>query len=1325
MAVKRLSAIVFSHAFFVVLAVALAVPLPLYGGITPEREIIPLDSARIPQWKKYWDAGREMARQGNMRAAAQYYKDLIRKKPQIEEARWEYCKVLFELHDYDSLSNQLESLIEANPYRLDYQDLAGRVALKKGDYSKAVSYLGQVYSQHPQGREGVRALAGLVEGLQRLGRKSYAFVLMEELYQRRRNDPVLLHELARYAYELGFNKKARDYYSTLIDNFPVDKILLMEAADMYADTGHEGGAARFWQEYLQRDPKYLPYQRKLLRYWLDNGKPVKALPHMLAIIRDDPRVEPELLLSAGRIYFKEMHRADKALRFYEKYLQMVPSDHEAADEMEAVRQTIASELLAIVENGGADRLWEDLQKLTGNSLAIFRLMAADLEKQGKIEPLISVLRLTYFHGGGDDATALRLADLYSSVGNFQAAFTFLDKVRGDQYHTADYYLKRGRLARKVGKGVVALKSFLQAVRLRPHSLEARREGIRLAGRLGFYTALEQLGAPLESRSISRQDLDLCLTYLESMRLNGMFAEAGGLYRRLLAASWLSAQERGRILLHQATTLRMKGEEFAAQQVLRDMLVEGIEVKKAALMLIDCSLDSKANEDGWALFGFLTDNLRDQSWKTSYDEYSRRLLGVYIRLLQADGELSRAIGELKQYLERWEKSTPSPHAREVSAAIGQLCGLYLQAGEVDKLKPFLGRFSSQESQSVEIRFFRALLSGGGKLRAKQYIRETLAAHSESGGVPGLFSSVALAQRFHDDTAALAMLNRISRLYPQSLRARVMKASLLRRSGKIAQATVAYLKLHRQYPHEPFFFHGYLQLEFRQGHYRYVLDQLKRSTALLDSFASQLLEARSLWGLDKQQQSLDVYQAMLNPPVNTLFQKRLKAENLAPEKQKTEGAGRFFRRLFTTGHTNYLDRLNGLAEKDGFLSLLNSPEAKILAGLYAQYRWEKVVRQEYSFRKAVEENRYIAAEKQSKRSIQEEKNPEGLIDLAKVYQRLGDYGKEAEVYKTLEKEGEKTPELEASIRRNQRALAPTTAATYGYLQKKGREGAIDMVKQSAGFNLRFVPHVSSEFHLDLNRIAYQQEDGDQDNNGLEVQGQGKIDFSDTTSLDFNAGLHMLDSPNADTIVVGGVRLDRQLDELLKGYLVYDRGVVDDTLEALRQAIYTESAAGGLELEGDTGLNVGAEYRRRWYSDENNEDRISLWSSYSIFSEYLSFQIKYSYQLVKTSLANEIIADPESGVVSNSLPYWSPGDYWRHQLSFRLHHLLQHFDVFGKAPSYYTLNFAVGYESEKEIIYSGGFDIFLEMSDNFLLKGNLLFAGNSDYDERSASVSLVYRW
>ena len=68
-------------------------------ALVPERDVT-LQGKSIPAWKKLWDEARALVRSGAYLEAEVKYEKLLSLKGNIEEARWEYARLLMKNGDW-------------------------------------------------------------------------------------------------------------------------------------------------------------------------------------------------------------------------------------------------------------------------------------------------------------------------------------------------------------------------------------------------------------------------------------------------------------------------------------------------------------------------------------------------------------------------------------------------------------------------------------------------------------------------------------------------------------------------------------------------------------------------------------------------------------------------------------------------------------------------------------------------------------------------------------------------------------------------------------------------------------------------------------------------------------------------------------------------------------------------------------------------------------------------------------------------------------------------------------------------------------------------
>lgn len=112
-------------------------PYPLFANeteITPERDIsVVLHGPQSPDWKILWDGARNLVREQQYQLAADVYGQLFTIKPNIEEANWEYCKVLLQTEDYKTASKIISLLLEKIQQKMNICYLQARLLDDRGN----------------------------------------------------------------------------------------------------------------------------------------------------------------------------------------------------------------------------------------------------------------------------------------------------------------------------------------------------------------------------------------------------------------------------------------------------------------------------------------------------------------------------------------------------------------------------------------------------------------------------------------------------------------------------------------------------------------------------------------------------------------------------------------------------------------------------------------------------------------------------------------------------------------------------------------------------------------------------------------------------------------------------------------------------------------------------------------------------------------------------------------------------------------------------------------------------------------------------------------
>ena len=384
---------------------------PVKDVIPKKNLVISASDLLSPDWKKLWDQARIQAGIGNTNEAIVSYGQLFERKPQLEQASWEYCQLLRSVGDNKTASRVITGLLERNPNNIEYLFIGGSVALANQDWQAAARFYGRFLEAEPVGDRSDQAMSGLMKSLRGQGRRELALAIAELLLVRHPRDGQLLKETAEEAKGLGQTDKAKWLLQQIAALPEIADKSLAEIISSFDSREFSRESDVLRERFLLNHPGFLPYRQVLASHYLESEHFEDALRHLLVLAEQKDDNDAYLLL-AGRIAFHHGKRPDKALLLLERYLKKHPYEKDIIEELEIIRRNLAEEFSTIVENDGAGLLWKDLTKLTSHREEIFKQLADILEKKDSKKELFEVLSILNESRPDDEAIGLRLAQLH-------------------------------------------------------------------------------------------------------------------------------------------------------------------------------------------------------------------------------------------------------------------------------------------------------------------------------------------------------------------------------------------------------------------------------------------------------------------------------------------------------------------------------------------------------------------------------------------------------------------------------------------------------------------------------------------------------------------------------------------------------------------------------------------------------------------------------------------------------------------------------------------------------------------------------------------------
>ncbi len=1336
-AILKSSALVFSILFLLPSLVA-AESSVVPPEIAPDHEIVLKGVQEQPTWMVLWERAREQARLSEYDEAAASYEKLLQEKPHIEEALREYVLVLMHLERWAEATYVLYKLLEIDSLSPEYQLYAGRLALKQQRYEQASVFFGYVYTLSPDGPNSIEALKGMVYAMQKQGRKDLAYPLMEQLYLRVPHEEAFIRQLAQYSLLLGHHKKGLGFYRILLNEFEGKPQDFFTASSLFEETGDLEMAVRCWRGYLESHSYYLPFHKKLSHYYLAHGQERSALPHLLVRLARKEG-DPELLLQIGQIYLYLEGRPDKALYYYEEYRQKRPRDSKVVREIKRIQAVLANDLLVIVENEGAWPLWRDLARITPNRLAIYSSMAEQLEEMGKEKELLEVLEIINAHDPGDQDVLFKLAHLYFAKGDLAASAGALDSLKEGARSGGEYFLLRGRI--EEGKGALsqALTQYKHYLREVPQDYTVLLKCLHFSSELGLIEELEYFYHLLpgdEANTAVSQEGNII--YGKALLFNGLTSTARLFNRKLLKEQRSDSSALHAVEEDIVQTLLLEEKLFEAEQELMTLLLQRKGGTFLVTQLIHAALLNQDWDRAWKWYEFLV--LESDSSERDCGRDSFLLFNKKISILQKSGQLEVAIEMVEDFLQ--DPGTPCSKEKGKWLDLRlRLAELYSINREYSKAETLIKTIATSSPDIFEMQVLAEAIRGKmAKDNSREHLLEFLAGATD-GSTGSLMNTALLLRRYGEDQGALFLVKNYLEEVPDSLRARWVKAQLLAATGDDFAALSLFQELSQEFPGEGNFQQNIYQLQFKLAKFQELTQELapqwkvqQRGTAPLVEHSipsaiqsmeigKQLLLARTFWAERRWDESLLIYESLLQPPVEQLFSERIAREEvelILPPQERT------FWNVITFTTPPEPDRLTVVMGPEFIRENLEKPVAGIATELYASYRWQQVVAREVSVRKEMRDGNYYQAMKEYQNILKKDLSTESLFDLAGVYSRLGFLGKEAALYEIIKEESPGYPDLDEALLRNSMKREPRVTLFSAWMEKDGREGYWDNRQLAGGVQGWFMPSLQHEILLDGHRIYNSSEETEQElwRNRL----QARMKWSPVYDLDFLLGIggDRADGNSGSTVPLYNMQIKGRVGDMVQATLGIAQDVVDDTVESLQEAIRRKEYEAGITLDFLPRLFGGGGYLFTEYSDGNHQNRYDFWTSYILHSEPSLLQLRYGYEFSHNSNENQgRDYSHEYGFAPGDHPYWSPKEYWQHlfTISFE-HHLAE--DVLGRAaPSYYSLEYSLGYEY-------GGYDfhqvkakIFLEMSRHFLLNGTLDFINGDQQRQENLWLSLIYRW
>ncbi len=1277
-----------------------------------------------PLWKKRWDEARVSAEQGNFVTAISKYHEVLEQKPHIEEVKWELSQSYIEVQNYNEALAILEGLVETNPEKIDYLVSGGEAALAMGKVDLGAKLYGRALALDPGGPLSEAALRGLIDSFTRQGKIELTIPLMEQLYQRGVLDPLLVRELGLfYAAQENYDRAAY-YYIGLVNNFPVEPPVRIEAAEVLLQTGRYTDATAQLELYLQAEPEDLEQKIKLADFYYEQGQMRKALPHMLSLLEREEKRE-DYLLAVARIYLFTLGRTDRALQYFEQYREEFPKGTDVSSEISTLQLIVANDLLAIVENDGVWMLWRDLARVTPDRIGIYRAMADMLEDMGgeREEDLIEVLQIINIHEPSDFEIVARLSLLYMKNSLYGDCLDFLETSREHHKNNGQYYLLRARCETASGFDIQTLQSYSEYLKIKPSDGAILKRAVDLTGRLGLIDQMRIIYGPVNQQDGSPSAV-ASESFLEGLLRSGLIEEAHNFYQLILDQN-INVTTASQLTEKLSDAYLETNRPFLAEQVLRAFAASQPDQADGYLLLARYHLLRQDPKNARVWLEAL-DRLVDSSVTRLDGSHRSRLL--YLHLL--DGQLRGKVGMHQKALEHLNGQLKANKIVAEDVEILLFAALhYLDTNRYDEALTLIRRFRPKFKGVARLQSLRQII-----LHEKNHKPAPFASEDFTHLAPvqqfGLVESLMALERNQE---AKLIAESLGIEIPRSLRARTLQAQSAKAMGSHQEALALYRSLAEEFSQEVHFLDQTLRLENQLGTptsifsiFSVAADETGRKSHIsqtvdtMDYPEAKLMWARALWSEGKWEESLDVY-GLLDTELKRDIDQLIDLLQNRPELGGTASDYLAEKNVIDLDEQEFVDLL---MSTDFISAHLQDEVNAVSTDYYSYYRWGKIVDKEATAKSSLKAREFYQAEIDYQKLFEEDEELTEPIypDLATVYGRLGKYREESRVIETIQERSIFAPELTGATEKSIRRQQPFLAVEGEYNREEGRNGFKNITDKYLGVALEIKPTLSQEIGIQYGRNEYGNSFSSTLAKSNYMLGNYAIQFGEHTEGSFKLGFEDFDT-DASSYLIYDARLKSSLEQRFKFYGAIKQEPVDDTIESLEDNIYRQDVEFGINLDYLFGLFFGFDLSFYDYNDSNEGERYELWGAYRWFGDRSSVDFTYSYLKLQNEISNGPgpVLDDDDETPS----YWSPGDYWKHRLAALYKLELWPTGRLQSGTSSLSAMYALGYEKDDVVVHEFEANILLEIGQPFLVKGTFSTVVSDDYDNLRGYLSLVYRW
>ncbi|MGW8161461.1 MAG: tetratricopeptide repeat protein, partial [Desulfobulbales bacterium] len=1172
-------------------------------------------------------------------------------------------------------------------------------------------------------------LAKTAETYAHLGDEQQAAIYWERVLGRDPENTEAHLFLARHYEKVEELDRSITHMEAIIDHDPEDAAAYASLGELYARAGEYAEAAANYNKSLALHPGDNRVEQRLA-----------AVENTLAQVGSDREASTGLYAVEARERVRKLKDVIRKLEADGRYRDTIPPYRQLfglAPEDHETMASLARDLIAISEGQGMDSMLSFLTDIAADDKTIYRSVSELLRQQGHDDVLQSVLAATLKRYPAYTYVMQELAILYLNKGELPLSRKYFAEL-GESGCTSMRCLEaKAALDVKLDLPAHRLQAYETLLQLQPDREDIRVATVALAAQMGLLDKAVFYAGYLKIFPPSHENLEVKLLLAEAYRVSGYLSRAMERYRAILEQTAGNSEAttgslRTRSWLGIADSYEKLGLVYEAEQALREALsreqnrtplleklfhlyLRTDRVNESEVWLKALTLDTAASkaESGARV---------NDAWKHDYFEAQKfNAAGDY---LMAADHFRRAAALVHYASDSGAGDTGGAAAHRLLIQTGLAASL-MYAGKYAEAEDVVLGQQKNNGRATELlvlleQIYRAW---GRDAKAEKIAAETAEYAAQDFGRQLKLAN--LYRKYNNSLEQFAALAETTTDWPDSLAVKLLLVDARMQQGEHFAALELLDQFLRSYPENTWFLSQKAVLLASVGRFQEALSEaeliLAENPARRDIV---LLQARVLWEMKRWNESVARYASMTDPPVADLLEQKLQDRRLVVDQPPPKSS---WWKTITFSDGTPLTVVQIIMSPQHVVDFSENGQAinAVAAPEYAFYRWQDRFSKELSVRQHVMRREYYHAAGQLENVIEEFGADDFLLyDLAGLYSKLERLQDEADIYLQLTTRNNDFPGLAEAEQRNNLKRRPKIFLAYRMLDDDGWGGykAIRQERYTAGG--RYYLTTNQEWNIDITRTYYNSTRDQQRLLSWRTMLAYDAKLSQELSLALAGGVEKMESGYSNFPVWSGAVTGKVADEVRAVFSI-KQDVVADTIASLKRNINRRDYKIELMLDLIPNILLGGNYDFIDFSDRNWTNNYTFWASGILIPEPHLLKITYNYDFYNSREGQIHGAPAEDGFAPDDHPYWSPQNYWITRFSFYFKHQLSNDALARGVPSYYTVEYSIGYDSDDNDLHELKGGLNFEIAKKYILSASYGYMNLDAYKHEELFLSLTYRF